>query len=319
MSRTGAMHAVIDIGTNSVKLLVAQASSRGLIRIHEESEQTRLGQGFYKTHRLNREAIARTCEAVERSAATARRYGASSITTIATSAVRDASNQQELVSAIHTMSHLTTEVLSGEQEANLVFEGVASDPALATNELFVVDVGGGSSEFILGKSGRQRFSQSFTLGTVRMLDLFRPNDPPEQADFDKVRSHLDHFFEATVLPSFPIQPNPTNGEKPLLIATGGTSTLLAMMDLGTNVFDPQQIESIVLTHSEIKERGDQLWKMPLSKRKQVVGLPIPKADVVLMGVAIVEAIMRHYSFSELRISTRGLGFALAQRAMEVLP
>lgn len=92
-----------------------------------------------------------------------------------------------------------------------------------------------------------------------------------------------------------------------------------MMHLGTNIFDPQQIESIVLTHSEIKERGHQLWKMPLSKRKQVVGLPIPKADVVLMGVAIVEAIMRHYSFSELRISTRGLGFALAQRAMEVLP
>ncbi len=319
------MHAVIDIGTNSVKLLVAQGSGQGLLRIHEESEQTRLGQGFYKTQYLSLEAIARTAEAVEKVAATARRLSATSIRTIATSAVRDATNRDDLIAAIKSRSNLMVEVLSGEQEADLVFEGVASDPALATKELLVVDVGGGSSEFILGELGRQQLRQSFTLGTVRMLDSFRPNDPPEKSELQKVNAQLDHFFETTILPQFPTRDDRQHGTKPLLIATGGTSTLLAMMHLKTQVFNPEQIESIVLRDTDIKTRSEQLWGMALRDRINVVGLPTNKADVVLMGVAIFEAILRHYHIPELRISTRGLAFAIAQRAvknahkLEVIP
>src|ERR1051326_3636279 len=139
--------AVIDVGTNSVKLLVGIVEGRNVRPLLEKSEQTRLGEGFYETHRLQSQKIQRTAEAVgvfAHEASTT--FQLSSLRIIATSAARDAVNKKELLDAIQQASGHAVEVISGDQEADWVFEGVTSDPVFATEPLLVIDVGGGSTE-----------------------------------------------------------------------------------------------------------------------------------------------------------------------------
>jgi len=142
--------AVIDVGTNSVKLLVADVAGRDVLPVHEESKQTRLGKNFYETHRLQPEAIAKTAEAVWEFAEIARDRDAASTRVIATSAARDAVNQDDLLSTIQRASGLQVEIISGEQEAEWAFKGVTTGSDLAKTPLLLLDVGGGSTEFIVG-------------------------------------------------------------------------------------------------------------------------------------------------------------------------
>ena len=174
--------AVIDVGTNSVKVLVADVYDHVVIPLLEESEQTRLGAGFFQTHRLQPSAIAHTARAVADFARTATAQAARGIRVIATSAARDALNQAELTTAITAASGLPVEILSGEQEADWAYRGVTTDPALANIPLLLLDVGGGSTEFILGAGSGQQFRRSFQLGTVRFLEANPLSDPPTPAE-----------------------------------------------------------------------------------------------------------------------------------------
>src|SRR5262245_18248170 len=135
---SSARRAVIDVGTNSVKLLVADVAGRDVRPVWEDSKQTRLGSGFYETRRLQPDAIAKTVEAVAQVAGLARECNSGSIRVIATSAARDAVNQNELVSAIESAAGLKVEIITGEQEAEWVFHGVTTDPNLATQPLLLL-------------------------------------------------------------------------------------------------------------------------------------------------------------------------------------
>jgi len=182
-----ARRAVIDVGTNSVKLLVADVSGREVQPVWEESKQTRLGRGFYETHRLQPDAIDATGKAVAQFSETAGKHQANSVRVIATSAARDAVNADELSSAIERASGLKMEIVSGEQEADWVFQGVTTDPTLAGpagQMLLLLDVGGGSTELILGLGEQICFRQSFPLGTVRLLEKYPPSDPPAAGEDD---------------------------------------------------------------------------------------------------------------------------------------
>ena len=186
--------AVIDVGTNSIKLLVADVAAGTVHPIWEESEQTRLGEGFYDCHRLQTDAIERTARVVARLAAQAKTSGAEFLRVIATSAVRDAVNREDLLGAVRHTAGLEIEVISGEEEADLAFAGVQTDPTLRAKPLLLVDLGGGSMELIVGHDTRQDYRRSFALGTVRLLERFRPSDPPSPAQREKCRAWLKGFF-----------------------------------------------------------------------------------------------------------------------------
>src|SRR5262245_50667348 len=192
--------AVIDVGTNSVKLLVAQVSGRRVDPLLEQSEQTRLGSGFYQTRRLQPNTIAHTARVVAEFARQAAELSAVSTRVIATSAARDALNQGELLAAIRAASGLEVEVISGEQEADWTFRGVGSTPLFAGRPLLIVDVGGGSTEFILGEGDHQQFGRSFPLGTVRLMELLPHADPPAGQEWERCRATLMDFLEQQVRP-----------------------------------------------------------------------------------------------------------------------
>lgn len=306
-----ARRAVIDIGTNSVKLLVADVNGRDVRPVCEESKQTRLGQGFYETHRLQPEPIAKTARAVASFAARARELRTERIRIIATSAARDATNPRDLISALEQASGLKAEIISGEQEAEWVFQGVTTDPALAKQPLLLLDVGGGSTELILGQGEHQHFSQSFPLGTVRLMEKLPHGDPPKPEELTACRSWLKTFLQKEVQPKLSHELNSQSRiySGVQLVGTGGTTSILARMELKLEDFDRNHIEASRLSLERVRWHVQHLWSLPLAERQKVIGLPRKRADVILTGAAIYEAVMEQFGFNELRVSTRGLRFA----------
>ncbi len=300
--------AVIDVGTNSIKLLVADVRGREVTPIHEESKQTRLGKGFYETHQLQPESIAHTAAAVWEFSEIARERSAESIRVIATSAARDAKNPRDLTDAIERACGLKTEIISGAREAEWAFQGVATDTELATHPLLLLDVGGGSTEFIVGQGTKKHFAHSFPLGTVRLMEKFPHSDPPTKAEFTKCRDWLRAFLNHEVHPQLEPALNNERGEIQL-IGTGGTTSILARVEKKLDRFDRDKIERAVLTLEQVSAHRERLWSLPLAARKEIPGLPKQRADVILTGVLIFEAVMQEFSFKELRVSTRGLRFA----------
>jgi len=302
--------AVIDVGTNSVKLLVADVNGADVRPVWEGSRQTRLGEGFYESHRLQAEPIAYSANAVADFARSARERGAAEIRVIATSAARDAANADDLASAIESAAKLKLEIISGEQEAAWAFQGVATDPQLARQPLLLLDVGGGSTEFILGQGEQRHFSASFPLGTVRLMETLPHSDPPLPSQLAQCRARIRDFLAQEVRPELePALRRQSAAEPVTLVGTGGSTTILARMEARLEDFDRGRIEAVRLSSEALRATVDRLWRLPLAERQKIIGLPPNRADVILTGAAICEGVMESFGFRELRVSTRGLRFA----------
>jgi exopolyphosphatase/guanosine-5'-triphosphate,3'-diphosphate pyrophosphatase len=309
--------AVIDIGTNSVKMLVADVHGQQAEPVWEGSKQTRLGRGFYETHRLGAQPIEETARAVAEFNQKAREHGAISVRAFATSAARDALNADELISAVKAIAGLDVQIISGDLEATWAFRGVTTDARFARDPLLLLDVGGGSTEFILGQGKQTHFQNSFPLGTVRLMETIPPSDPPSAAELSNTRHWLREFLQREVLPKLkPAIANLSDSDPPALslVGTGGTTSILARMELKLRDYDRNRMEGLSLSRDRVTWHVEHLWSLPLEERKHVVGLPPNRADVILSGVAIYEAIMAELDFQELRISTRGLRFAAVMEA-----
>ena len=311
---TPARRAVIDVGTNSVKLLVADVAANEVRPVWEDSRQTRLGRGFYETHRLQPEPIARTAAAVADFARVAREWKTASTRVIATSAARDAVNRPELVSAIAETAGLEVDIISGDQEAEWAFQGVTTDPELARQPLLLLDVGGGSTQFILGRGKHKHFRASYPLGTVRLMEHLPHGNPPKPDELAACRQWLADFLSREIRPQ--VEPalrretefSSSDGGVQL-VGTGGTITMLARLEAQLDDFDRRRIEGTRLSRDRLRHHVNRLWSLPLAERQELVGLPKNRADVILTGAAIYEAVMEQFQFRELRVSTRGLRFA----------
>lgn len=307
--------AVIDVGTNSIKLLVADVLGRDVRPVLEESKQTRLGQGFYPAHVLQPGPIALTAKAVAEFAAKSAELGAPNPKVIATSAVRDAQNRTQLISAVLQASGLEVRVITGEEEADYGFKGVTSDPRLAKEPLLLLDVGGGSAEFILGQHNTKHFARSFQLGTVRLLERLDPSDPPMPDQLRACRNLLDEFLKAEVDPELLPALRKEAGaraahEAVRLVGIGGTASILGCMEAQLTTFDRERLEATRLSLKRLRWHVERLWQLSIDERKKIPGLPPNRVDVILTGSAIYETIMEHFGFEQLRVSTRGLRFAL---------
>ena len=300
--------AVIDVGTNSIKLLIGDVRGEDISPIHEESRQTRLGKGFYDSHKLQPEAIAHTAEAVWEFTEIARERNSASIRVIATSAARDAINPTDLTTSIERACGLQTEIISGTREADWAFRGVTTDTGLARLPLLLLDVGGGSSEFILGRGHEKSFAQSFPLGTVRLMENIPHSDPPKPKELAAAQAWLQKLLRTEIRPL--LEPHLKNQPPQIhLVGTGGTASILARLEKKLDTFDRDQIESATLTFESVQAHRRHLWSLPLEERKKTPGLPERRADVILTGVLIYEMVMAELGFTQLRVSTRGLRFA----------
>ena len=277
--------AVIDIGTNTVKLLVADLQNGVISPVVSMDTTTRLGRNVNATRRLSPLAMEGTVEAVEAFAAEARSLGAARIVALATSAARDAINCGEFLDAVRRRCGLNVEVVTGEREAELIFRGASSDPTWATERVLVMDVGGGSAEFILGKSGVIERWKSLSLGAVRLTEQFNSAGFAELAEFVRRTLHdaLAEYDRA--------------GWR--LIATGGTNVTLARVAKG-------EVDRAVLSQEEVRVLVSKLNAMTLDERRCVPGLPPERADIIVAGGAVTLFAMEILGAREATVSVRGL-------------
>lgn len=306
---TPVRRAVVEIGTNSVKLLVGDVRGAEVVPVLELSRQTRLGRGFYPHRRLQPGPVNETAATVAAFGRRAREAGATAVRALATSAAREALNPERLLEAVRAAAGLEVEIIPGEQEARWGFVGVTSDPRWRDQPLLLLDVGGGSTEFTLGRAGDLRFHRSLPLGAVRLLEELAPPDPPGLAALARARRRVGEFLESHLaadlrprLAAFAPGPVPLTG-------IGGTATVLAMMARGLTRFERTAVDGCQLRRDDLSGWLERLWALPLAERRQIPGLPPERADVILTGVLIFDAVMSRFGFDILGVSTRGLRHA----------
>ncbi|MBL9127652.1 MAG: hypothetical protein JNL97_08395 [Verrucomicrobiales bacterium] len=305
---SGECRAVVDVGTNSVKLLVAHVDGSRVDPIVEKGNQTRLGDGFFATRRLRPDAIARTARAVAAFRDEARSHAPARFRTIATAAAREAENRTDLLLALESAAGVPVEIISGDLEAEWAFRGVSTLPGLGEPPLLVADVGGGSTELIVGRAGRVAFRRSFPVGAVRLLENLRVPGDPVRGDLEACRTHLDAWLTVHAHDAVREALDGVDGTLEF-VGVGGTASVLACMILGLVSFDRNRIESTRISPGTLTEWTEKLWSLPLAERRRIPGLPPERADVILTGAAIYEALIRNLRLPALRPSTRGLRFA----------
>ena len=278
--------AVIDIGTNTVKLLVADVQEGKVMPVVSKDQTTRLGEGVNKSKRLARTAIARTIKAVDGFLNEARRLGVQDVLALTTSAARDAVNRDEFLDGVRCKCGLGVQVITGEREAEFIFWGVSSDPEWSSQPILVLDVGGGSAEFIQGERGKIEQLQSLPLGAVRLTEQFGE-------DFVALTSFLCDTLRKS-LAGYDVRNRK-------LIGTGGTGTTVASIVCG-------MMDHSTISRDDLRALVDRLRAMTLAERKKVTGLPPERADIIVAGGAVFLVAMEVLEATELTVSVRNLRY-----------
>ncbi|MCX6910692.1 MAG: Ppx/GppA phosphatase family protein [Verrucomicrobia bacterium] len=299
---TASRLAAIDIGTNTIKLLVAAVEAGTLTALHEDSQTTRLGEGVSKTKRLTPEAIERTAAGVAVFAGKAREMGAAKILAVATSGAREAKNTGQFLARTREVAGLDVEIISGEREAELIFAGVSTDAGLRDQRLLVMDVGGGSAEIIAGQSGCIERRASVPAGAVRLTERFLHGDPVSSSELDALLQHGRELLRPELAQYSP--------EGRVMVGTGGTVTTAAAVDQSLARFSIEKVNHYPLTRQRLAEMLERLRRLPLAERRNVPGLPPKRADIIIAGLAMYVVAMELAGIERLTVSTGGLRFGL---------
>ncbi len=283
--------AVIGIGSNSVRMLVAETNGQDMNRISRERAGTRLFAGLDEQKRLSAEAMLVSCDAVRRMAESAKGQHVERIDLFATSATRDAANRQEFAELLRQETGLELEICSGNEEAALSFFGATDG-----GDSGVIDIGGGSTEIIFGQGMNIRCAFSCQLGAVR---LFRQLSIRDHGDLDAVEQVASDILEDKLL-DYPVLTMPSSWR-----GTGGTFTTLAAMVKGIYWSDRTYMHGTVLKTADIARLERSLADMSIEERRKLPGLQPNRADIVVHGICILRAVMRRFGIDEITVSEYG--------------
>jgi len=298
--------AVVDIGTNSTRLLVADVEGERLRELERRSVVTRLGRGVDSSGRLAAEAIEDVCEILAEYIARYEELGAERVVAIATSAVRDAQNSAVFLAELRERFALDARILDGSEEARLTYLGAVAGRAPRERTL-VVDIGGGSTELVIGDGSHVGFHASLQAGTVRHTERHLSHDPPAAAELEKladdVRGLIDSSLEGAALASA------NDG-----IGVAGTPTSLAAIEMELDPYDPERVHGYRLSLGSIQRTLSRLAAMPLAERLRVKGLHQGRAPTIVAGVVILVGVMRAFGLAEIEVSEHDILWGSALEA-----
>jgi exopolyphosphatase / guanosine-5'-triphosphate,3'-diphosphate pyrophosphatase len=298
--------AVVDIGTNSTRLLVAEVEDGRVRELERSSTVTRLGRGVDTSGQLAAEAIEDVCEALAAYIDAYQRLGAERVVMIATSAVRDASNSEMFLAELRERFALEARILDGAEEARLTYVGACAERPPA-EKVLVVDIGGGSTELVVGDGPEVGFHASLQVGTVRQSERHIAHDPPEAVELEElagdVRALLAEALEGAAL----AQANQG-------IGVAGTPTSLAAIDQRLDPYDPELVHGYRLSLGAIQRMCSELAAMPLAERVTVKGLHAGRAPTIVAGVVILIGVMRAFGLGEIEVSEHDILWGAALEA-----
>ncbi len=289
--------AVVDIGTNSTRLLIADIEDGQVTdELERRSEVTRLGAGVDADGRLRDDAMERVYSTLEDYREQIDEHDADRALAVLTSAVRDAANGEEFADTVRDRYGLEPHVLSGDDEARLTFLGATSerDPDDQTLTL-VVDIGGGSTELVIGTGRRAEFHVSNQAGVVRQTERHIDSDPPEQRELAELGDDVREILREGV---------PTDRRRSVqrAIAVAGTATSLGAIAQELEPYDPARVHGYVLSRSECQQILERLAGIPLAERREVPGLHPDRAPTIVAGVIILVCVLELFGLDEVEVS-----------------
>ncbi|HZD79324.1 MAG TPA: DUF501 domain-containing protein [Actinomycetota bacterium] len=299
--------AAVDLGTNSIRLLVAsQASGGGLEAFARDMLVTRIGQDVDRTGRIDPEALRRTVDVLARYSRRARALHAERIRVAATQAVREAGNREELERAVRELTGAELRILSGREEAALSFLGATGgleQPA----PYFVLDIGGGSTEFVVG-SDRPHAAVSKRIGSVRLTERLVRDDPPSLAELTSMRQLVGRVLDE-VEQDVPVQ------EARTMVAVAGTATTLRAVAADLTFYDPERIHRTWLSLVEVRAVLDRLRRMSTAERAALPVMAPGRADVIVAGAVVLAEVMHRFGFARALVSETDILEGLASELL----
>lgn len=300
---------VVDIGTNSTRLLVADVTAGSVQELDRRSIVTRLGEGVDATGRLGEEPIGRVLAALDQYRRALDEHGCDAVTGVLTSAVRDAENGGDFLAHVRERYKIDALTIDGDTEARLTFLGATAQlPSELAEPMLVIDIGGGSTELVVGAGGEVSFHVSTQAGVVRQSERHLHSDPPTPDEVSALTADVRAVLAAAV-------PDSVRGQPASAVAVAGTPTASAAIDLELDPYDRDRVEGHRLERGMLELLLARLAAMPLAQRRQVVGLHPDRAPTIVAGVAILLDALRLFGLDEVTVSERDIlwGSAL-QRA-----
>jgi len=297
--------ASIDIGTNTILLLIAKVEEGKLKPLFEMETIVRLGEGVQKNGVLSEEAMKRGFQTLAQYLEQCQTMGVQKIFAVGTSALREAKNSDHFLKMIQEKLDLSIEIISGEEEAQLSFLAVARDLKELKKSTLVIDVGGGSTEFILGKGDQITQWVSLPLGSVRFTEQFLLSEPAQKGEWEIMEGEI-----RKLLPKIPHPQGPLS-----LVAVGGTATTLASVEQGLAEFIPEKIHHFVLKKEALRNQLHLYRSKTINERRKIPGLPPARADVILAGGAILYVAMEELNCPSVLVSCHGLRYGLLYKRL----
>ena len=306
--------AVVDLGTNTTRLLVADVQDGQLEELEKQTTITRLGQGVDATGRLADEAMDRVRETLDEYRQTIDRLKAEDVIAVATSAMRDADNGPEFRDELNRRYGIDARTISGDEEARLTFLGATSGRTAAAKSpppMVVIDIGGGSTEYVVGSNGADPdFHVSAQMGSRRHTERFLQSDPPTHEELEALAADVRRIVEESV-------PEEVRERTAEGIAVAGTATTLAAIDLELDPYDPEKVHGYRLGLAAAERIQAMLAAVPVEERRKVTGLHPDRAPVIVAGVTILVGSIRAFGLDEIEISEsdilQGAAMAAADR------
>ena len=276
--------AAVDCGTNSVRLLVSRLVDGRLVEVDRRLHLTRLGQGVDATGRFHPEALARTLDAMADFGAELDELGVSHRRVVATSAARDAANSSEFFDGARARLGVDAEIIPGEEEARLSYAGAVGALPDVAQPVLVMDIGGGSTELVLGSDGQVRHAISLDVGSVRVRERFLHSDPPTAEEVAAATAHIDALLDASGIDFATVA---------TWVGVGGTVTSLSALAQELPTYDRARVHGSVVTHGELDELGQRLLVMPVAAVAQLPTMVPGRADVICCGALIARRVASH--------------------------
>jgi exopolyphosphatase/guanosine-5'-triphosphate,3'-diphosphate pyrophosphatase len=287
--------AVVDLGTNSTRLLVARVEHGRVEQVERKSTVTRLGQGVDATGRLADEAVERVLDVLDGYRRLIDEHGASKVVALATSAVRDSDNGDEFRATLHERFGIDVRIISGDEEARLTFLGATSARADRDDPTLVIDIGGGSTELVIGRPGADPdFHVSTQAGSVRQTERHLDGDPPSAGELSALRTEVRGIVEEAV-------PEDERSAVTRGIAVAGTATQLAGIARALDSSDAP-LHGYKLELDVVRSILERLAGVPLEERKRTPGLDPDRAPTIVAGAAILVETMEAFGLVEVETS-----------------
>ncbi len=282
--------AAIDCGTNSTRLLILDEKAR---RLERRMTITRLGAGIDRRKRLDPAALERSLAVLGEYKELARRHGVGATRAVATSALRDAVDAERFLSPAAELLGVRPEVISGEEEGRLSFRGATASLEDPAGPFLVLDIGGGSTELILGGGGAVSSSVSLDIGCVRVTERYLSSDPPTRDELEAARRGIGEVLTAGLGPAESWRPARQ------LIGLAGTVSALTVMALGLDGFREERVHHARLSREAVQELGKRFASLPVAERRALRGMEEARADVILGGSLVLDEVMGYLGWEEL--------------------